>query len=229
MSAVRQWYPHYVRDFKAKTSHLSLAERGAYRALMDEYWERQGPLPACDKALCRIIVAFPDEWTEIKSNVLSFFEEREGRLYHARVDEEIRKAQSQHSAKTERMARARAGIGAAAKADPITDAVIEPIAEPAAGPTYTNTITLRDKLPSVPVAARAGVGGFSEKNGGGEFDVERFLTDDDRSKAKKNAPGWDIYHLIHVYNGSVDMRGRPKYPGKAFAAWCANYTKGRPP
>lgn len=108
MTATKLWYPHYIRDFKAKTGHLSLAERGAYRALMDEYWERQGPLPASDRALCRMIGAFPDEWEDVRENVLAFFDERDGKLHHFRIDEEIEKAQKQHREKTERMAKARA-------------------------------------------------------------------------------------------------------------------------
>lgn len=104
----RLWYPRYVRDFKAKTGHLSLAEKGAYSVLMDEYWERQGPLPADDKALCRLLGAFPDEWAEVRENVLAFFKEQEGKLYHKRIEEEIKNAAAKYEAKAERMAKARA-------------------------------------------------------------------------------------------------------------------------
>lgn len=89
MAATKLWYPHYIRDFKAKTGHLSLAERGAYRALMDEYWERQGPLPADERALCRLVGAFPDEWAEVRDNVLAFFTLTEGGYRHEGVEHEI--------------------------------------------------------------------------------------------------------------------------------------------
>ncbi len=108
MTSTKIWYPHYVRDFKAKTGHLSLAERGAYRALMDEYWERQGPLPSDERALCRMIGAFPDEWEEIRENVLSFFEVRDGYLHHSRIDEEMKSAIQKREAKANRIANARA-------------------------------------------------------------------------------------------------------------------------
>lgn len=107
MSRTRIWYPHYIDDFNRKTGHLTLAERGAYRALIDVYWERQGPLPADERALCRLISAFPDEWEEVRENVLGFFKERDGKLYHTRIEEEIKKAAEQHAEKAERMARAR--------------------------------------------------------------------------------------------------------------------------
>lgn len=103
----RLWYPHYVRDFNAKTAHLSLAERGAYRALMDCYWEAQGPLSNDERALCRMIGAFPDEWEQVRENVLAFFTNRDGKLYHKRIDEEIEKAKKQHADKAERLAKAR--------------------------------------------------------------------------------------------------------------------------
>lgn len=93
-TCARIWYPHYVRDFKAKTGHLTLAERGAYRALMDEYWERQGPLPADERILCRMIGAFPDEWAEVRESVLAFFQREGNQLRHPRIDEEIEKAQT---------------------------------------------------------------------------------------------------------------------------------------
>lgn len=108
MAATKLWYPHYIRDFKAKTGHLSLAERGAYRALIDEYWENQGPLCADERKLCRMIGAFPDEWEEVREAVLAYFEVIDGKLVHARIDEEIEKAVSTHQAKKDRIAKARA-------------------------------------------------------------------------------------------------------------------------
>lgn len=108
MAATKLWYPHYIRDFKAKTGHLSLAERGAYRALIDEYWENQGPICADERKLCRMIGAFPDEWEDVRDAVLAFFEVVDGKLVHGRIDEEIEKAVSTHEAKKERIAKARA-------------------------------------------------------------------------------------------------------------------------
>lgn len=119
MTATRIWYPHYVEDFNRKTGHLSLAERGAYRALMDVYWQRQGPLPADERALCRMIGAFPDEWEAVRENVLAFFTEKDGALHNRRCDMELKKARKQYEEKVERIAAARAkrekGLRAARK------------------------------------------------------------------------------------------------------------------
>lgn len=123
MTATRLWYPRYVRDFKAKTGHLSLAEKGAYSSLIDEYWERQAPLPSDEKTLCRLLGAFPDEWDDVRENVLAFFDQREGKLHHSRIDEEIANAQEKHAAKTKRMAEARAKRWA--KENQSTDQIVD--------------------------------------------------------------------------------------------------------
>ena len=140
----RLWYPHYVRDFKAKTAHLTLAEKGAYRALMDEYWERQGPLPADERTLCRLIGCFPDEWAEVRENVLPFFEEREGNLFHKRIDEEIARAVEAYQAKRDRIAKARAAKAAKDKPDdsPVDRAVDSPdLQTPSPAPSHILTDT----------------------------------------------------------------------------------------
>lgn len=107
MSGIRTWYPHFIDDFNRKTGHLSLAERGAYRAMIDAYWERQGPLPANEITLCRMIRALPEEWEAVRENVLPFFSERDGKLHHSRIDEEMDRARRQRAEKAERMAAAR--------------------------------------------------------------------------------------------------------------------------
>ena len=85
--------------------------------------------------------------------------------------------------------------------------------------------------PSTPltesVTARGGAGKLER----GKFDVTYLLDDSSRARAKKAADGWDIYHLIEVYNSNV-RSGRMDPPNEAKAAfpeWCRSYTKGRPP
>lgn len=131
MKKPRLWYPHYVRDFRAKTSHLSLAEKGAYRALMDEYWERQGPLPADDELLRRIIGATPKEYRRIRGNVLPYFEVLGDTLMHKRIEEEIFKAKATTEAKSLRLAEARKKRWAKtpSKEQQITDQITDQIIE----------------------------------------------------------------------------------------------------
>lgn len=87
------------------------------------------------------------------------------------------------------------------------------------------------------VTAREEVGvlknGFGDGEGMGfpHYDVQRYLSDDDLRMARVGAPGWDIYHLIRVYNSGIHdgTRKPPTKPGKAFPVWCQSYTKGKRP
>lgn len=65
----------------------------------------------------------------------------------------------------------------------------------------------------------------------GSYKIGRLLTPQAIQKAKQNAPGWDIYHLMSTYDSAVNS-GKlelPRKPNAAFPAWCEAYTKGRPP
>jgi uncharacterized protein YdaU (DUF1376 family) len=63
------------------------------------------------------------------------------------------------------------------------------------------------------------------------FKIEHKLTDDGLKAAKAAAPGWDLYHLMRIYDEGIasGKREAPRSPDKAFAAWCALYTKGKQP
>lgn len=84
------WYPWYINDFRRDTLHLSLAEDGAYRRLIDEYMSLRAPLPDDDRTLARIVGADLSEWLSVSEKVRSFFRVREGKLHHKRCDQELR-------------------------------------------------------------------------------------------------------------------------------------------
>lgn len=219
MSATRTWYPHYIDDFNRKTGHLSLAERGAYRALIDAYWSRQGPLPADDKALCRLICAFPDEWAEVRENVLAFFIQKDGKLFHKRIDEEIRRAKAMHAKKARNLANARAAKAESKQQDAL-------YTEQSSEQCSTTQSQSQSQSPDKNIniisldTARAK-----------DFDILNLLDDGGLAKAKSAAPGWDIYSLAASFNEGVRSKklDPPKFPNKAFPGWCASITKGKPP
>src|SRR3990167_6905040 len=90
-----QYYRHYIGDFSRKTSHLSLAETGAYRKLLDHYYALEKPLPSSLDALCRIVGAQSDvERQAVKNIADTYFPlNGDGARHNNRADEEIRKAQ----------------------------------------------------------------------------------------------------------------------------------------
>ena len=66
---------------------MSLASKGAFIDLL-AYQFANGSIPQDDRTLCRIVGAFPDEWQEIREEVLSKFEEDNGGLVNRRMQKE---------------------------------------------------------------------------------------------------------------------------------------------
>jgi uncharacterized protein YdaU (DUF1376 family) len=98
----RPWYAWFPADYRAKTSHLTFEQDGAYRRLLDAYYERRGPLPANRAALYRLTSAQDDrERKAIDAVAEEFFENGDGMLRHTRCDEQIAKEQSLHRAAVE--------------------------------------------------------------------------------------------------------------------------------
>lgn len=107
MAATKLWYPHHIEKYRRKTGHLTLAEHGAYRLLMDWYWDRRGPLPAKEDRLRRYLRADCREWKKIREAVLEFFVLTEDGYRHDMIDETLAEAERQYEAKKDRIAKAR--------------------------------------------------------------------------------------------------------------------------
>jgi uncharacterized protein YdaU (DUF1376 family) len=88
------YYKHYMGDYQRHTGHLSLAQDGAYRRMMDHYYSTEQPLPAQPDVLYRICGAMEKaERQAVDYIAKTFFEERNGLLHHQRIDEEVSIAQ----------------------------------------------------------------------------------------------------------------------------------------
>jgi uncharacterized protein YdaU (DUF1376 family) len=81
------WFAFYPDDFAGGTRGMSLASKGAFIDLL-AYQFANGSIPKDDRTLCRIVGAFPDEWEEIRGEVLSKFEEDGGALVNRRMQKE---------------------------------------------------------------------------------------------------------------------------------------------
>jgi uncharacterized protein YdaU (DUF1376 family) len=88
MSAV-PYMKFYIGDYLGDTQHLTTLQHGAYLLLIMAYWQRRGPLPMDDEKLSRIARCAIAEWMQCKSDILAFFDERDGLLYHKRIDREL--------------------------------------------------------------------------------------------------------------------------------------------
>lgn len=90
------WYKRYPGDFMRDTAHLSLAERGAYTALLDHYYASGEPLPGDMRTLCRIAGAQDeDELRAVRRVVAEFFPMNgDGTRHNTRADKELAKAKA---------------------------------------------------------------------------------------------------------------------------------------
>jgi len=81
-------YPWYIADWRSSEAvmSMSLEERGLYREMLDHCWEA-GSLPADETILRKIAQVGEREWRRAWPKVRQQFHEREGRLWHPKVDE----------------------------------------------------------------------------------------------------------------------------------------------
>lgn len=83
------WMPIYWHDYLGDTRHLNTLQHGAYLLLISAYWVRGGPLPNDAKFLRQVTGLHGNSWRYHSKILLDFFEEREGYLYHKRVESEL--------------------------------------------------------------------------------------------------------------------------------------------
>lgn len=98
--------------------------------------------------------------------------------------------------------------------------------------TNTSQATLNPEPPSLNPETGTPLPKEGLKNSfsGGEcYNIDLYLNDTGRAFAKMNAPGWDMYGLIEIYNDGIrnGKREPPRNPNTAFPAWCKSYTKGK--
>lgn len=86
------WYKRYMGDYGTKTTGLSLAERGAYDSLLDEYYTKELPLPKDKRELYRIVRAF-ERWERaaVDSVLAKFFSLTDAGYSNPRAEEELAK------------------------------------------------------------------------------------------------------------------------------------------
>jgi uncharacterized protein YdaU (DUF1376 family) len=87
------WYAFYPGDYGRDTAHLSLAEDGAYRRLLDYLYSTGRPIPAGGEQAFRICRAFyPPEQAAVTSVLSQFFFEEPDGLHNKRADVELAKS-----------------------------------------------------------------------------------------------------------------------------------------
>lgn len=101
MPSASAWMPIYLGDYLGKTQRLTTEQHGAYLLLIFDYW-RNGPPPADDGVLAQITRLSRPAWRKMKPVIRAFFEERDGKLFHPRIEEELHKAEENKERRTDR-------------------------------------------------------------------------------------------------------------------------------
>ncbi len=81
-------FQFHIRDYIAKTRHLSLLEDLAYRRLIDAYYTEEGPLPP-DVQACARLIAMRDHAPEVEAVLREFFVLTDAGWTNDRCDYEI--------------------------------------------------------------------------------------------------------------------------------------------
>ena len=93
------WYKHHLDDYARDTSTLTMIQDGAYRRLLDSYYQREGPLPSDRLMIYRMCRA----QTSAEKHAIDFildkhFTQVNGHVLNTRADKEILKYQAQCAA-----------------------------------------------------------------------------------------------------------------------------------
>ena len=96
-----KFYPRFVGDFLKKTAALTLAEKGAYNALLDHCYATEEPLPAMIERVWAIAGARTEMEKKAVENVLKLYFHKNGTGWvNPRAVEEIGKWRAKsHKAK----------------------------------------------------------------------------------------------------------------------------------
>ena len=132
------WMPWYIRDYLADTSRLTTEQHGGYLLLIADYW-MSGPLPSDDDTLARITKMSAKNWAISGPILRAFFTTgADGRLYHKRIEEELRKARNKREStvgRAKKAAESRWGKNAPADSSSMPQALLEDVLADAPSPS----------------------------------------------------------------------------------------------
>jgi uncharacterized protein YdaU (DUF1376 family) len=90
------YYPFNVGDYAAHTAHLEPMEDLAYRRLLDQYYLREGPLPADIQATAKL-VRMRSMAADVEAVLREFFTLTDEGWRHSRCDAEVEKMQDKQA------------------------------------------------------------------------------------------------------------------------------------
>lgn len=96
------YYQFHIGDYAKASRFLTKDQDLFYRRMIDEYYDREGPLPTDPVEVANLIGAFtPEEVAAVQHVLGRFFTPTDEGWWHSRCDEEIRKYQAHVAAARE--------------------------------------------------------------------------------------------------------------------------------
>ena len=98
---MRNWYARYPGDLMRDTQNLTCEQFGAYDRLMDFYYSTGRPIPDDLDVIKRLLGESKQKTRKILLVLRDFFEEKNGFLFHHRIEAEIEKAKKINEVRSE--------------------------------------------------------------------------------------------------------------------------------
>lgn len=212
--------PVVIGDYIKNTLHLTTEEHGAFFLMMMQCW-MHGKIKNDKKTLKNL--------TKLSSkklhNLLSFFDEKEGYLINAKINE--LKVQAIENKGRNQQRTAAATAARLAKTTDVTSDVTSHPASPSPSPSPKidgRLITKPSELKYKTSHLSSAPADVLKKR----FDILVLLKDNEITQAKKIKPDYDFYgYLVPTYNKFIrsDKGVIPDKPFMAFCGWIKNYIK----
>jgi uncharacterized protein YdaU (DUF1376 family) len=125
------WFPFYVGDFLADTTHLSPHDVGAYTLLLLWYY-KNGPLPNNEDNLRIISRVERGDWVRTKGNVVDWFFKLngDGKYHQKKADKVIAEREEMLTRRRHQTEAARAVNPKNSTTEPVTVSVTDRVTEP---------------------------------------------------------------------------------------------------
>lgn len=232
--------PLFTDAYMADTRHLTAAQHGAYLLLLMTAWRMPDcKLPNDDVFLSRCAAMNLRTWKANKDVVMAFWklddEQKftQSRLLDERKFVDDKRSKNSDAGKASALKRLNRG---STSVQPKLNQTSTPTPTPTPHPHPTTLIPIKTLLNSRArepsgdgvLKNQKDVGVDKEKKW---YDVSDHIDKMTMATAASYGDGWDIKHLVRVYNAGVNNGRRvpPTNPEKAFPAWVKKYTKGKKP
>jgi len=93
--------PIYIGDYLKDTMFLTTEEHGAYLLMLFACWQ-YGYIPNKASVICRFTGMSEDAWAVSSDTILAYFKQKDGKIFHSRINRELESARAKKKRQSER-------------------------------------------------------------------------------------------------------------------------------